>query len=226
MNNELLSKWLHDNKDIRLQEVIDEYTCNLPGFNSNQKPDVLNKKTCNLAALKGDLEILKILRNQNPPCPWETWECMGEAARGGHIDVMEWIYIQDPSWKSYGCAGREAAIGGHIDVLEWICSKTYEPFWDEHTFTYAVMGGHIKVLEWLRKRDPPCPWSDAIAITAAIYGNVKVLQWLRIQKPSCSWNKQRLLDIIILKAYCNVESIDYNTIVEWLNDNLTEMDIW
>jgi hypothetical protein len=47
--------------------------------------------TCANAALGGNLDVLKWLRDENdPPCPWNNNNC-AIAARGGHLDVLKWL---------------------------------------------------------------------------------------------------------------------------------------
>ena len=52
-----------------------------------------------------------------------------EAARGGHLQVLQWLHQQDiaQSWRT--C--REAAAGGHLNVLQWAWGQGYP--WGEDT---------------------------------------------------------------------------------------------
>ena len=73
----------------------------------------------------GWLSVLKWLRVQDPPCPWNEWVCH-RAAQGGHLDVLKWLRKQDPPCP-----------------------------WDENTFFVAAEKGHLEVLKWLKKNGCP-----------------------------------------------------------------------
>ncbi len=77
-------------------------------------------------AREGQLETLKWLRAQDPPCPWNEHTCL-YAAQGGQLETLRWRRCQVPP-----CA------------------------WDKYTCRYATRGGHLEVLKWLRVQDPPC----------------------------------------------------------------------
>jgi hypothetical protein len=76
--------------------------------------------------------VLRWLRAQDPPCPWDELTC-STAASDGHMDVLRWLRAQEPPcpWNQLSCV--MAAIGGRLDVLRW-----------------------------LRAQDPPCPWDKAV----------------------------------------------------------------
>ena len=75
--------------------------------------------TCTIAAENGQLDVLKFLRSQDPPCPWSEGTCTG-AARKGHLDVLKWLRSQDPPcpWSTWTC--YYAAVYGHLKVLKWL----------------------------------------------------------------------------------------------------------
>ena len=41
----------------------------------------------------------------------------GEAAAGGHLEVLQWARGEGCDWDSKTCA--HAAAGGHLEVLQW-----------------------------------------------------------------------------------------------------------
>ena len=55
----------------------------------------VNIKLMNLTTKYGCLKSVQILREQDPPCPWDERTCM-YAAEGGHLDVLQWARSQDP----------------------------------------------------------------------------------------------------------------------------------
>jgi hypothetical protein len=70
------------------------------------------------AAACGDVERLRWLRAQDPPCPWD-WQTCTAAARGGHLGLLRWLRAQDPPspWNKADCL---EAAWEHDDVAVWI----------------------------------------------------------------------------------------------------------
>ena len=46
-----------------------------------------------IAAVHGCLEGMMVLREAEPPCPWDKVTCM-HAADGGHLHVLQWLRSQ------------------------------------------------------------------------------------------------------------------------------------
>jgi len=104
----------------------------------------------------GWLSVLKWLRKQDPPYPWNEWTCMA-AAKEGHLEVLKWLRKQDPPCP-----------------------------WNKMTCWWAAEKGHLEILKWLREQDPPCPWNSGTcrgkaARWAAEKGHLEILKWLRDQ---------------------------------------------
>ena len=66
------------------------------------------------------MDVLKWLRSQDPPCPWDKVTC-SEAAKGGHLEVLKWLRDQDPPcpWSRSKCR-EEASKYGHQHIVDWI----------------------------------------------------------------------------------------------------------
>ena len=47
---------------------------------------------------------------QPPPCPWD-WHVCGEAARGGHLEVLQWLLQQQPPYPCDKALAEAAARG-------------------------------------------------------------------------------------------------------------------
>jgi len=73
-----------------------------------------NQFTCRDAANKGNLHVLKWLRERG--CPWDEWTCYW-AAYGGHLKVLRWVRMKGCPWDWQTC--NAAALEGHIEVLQW-----------------------------------------------------------------------------------------------------------
>ena len=72
------------------------------------------ERLCEAAARSGQLEELKLLRENG--CPWDGMTCSA-AARGGHLEVVQWARANSCPWDTATCAN--AAGGGHLEVLQW-----------------------------------------------------------------------------------------------------------
>jgi hypothetical protein len=146
-----------------------------------------NVCACTLAAGNGHLEMLKWLRSEDTPCPWDAGVC-GRAAEHGHLKVLQWARAQDPPcpWDEDTC--RRAARCGHLEMLMWARSQDPPCLWNKDTCWGAAYNGHLKVLQWARAQDPPCPWDADTCSIAAQHGHLKVLQWARAQDPPCPWD--------------------------------------
>jgi hypothetical protein len=77
------------------------------------------------------------------------------------------------------------ARGGHLEVLQWLRAQDPLCPWDSGSCSAAAAHGHLEVLQWLRAQDPPCPWDSDACIEAAVLSDLEVLQWLRAQDPPC-----------------------------------------
>ena len=45
--------------------------------------------------MDGRLDVLKWVRDQDPPCPWSRGECREEASHNGHDHIVDWIDQQE-----------------------------------------------------------------------------------------------------------------------------------
>ena len=90
---------------------------------------------CEAAARSGQLEELKVLRENG--CPWDEGTCTC-AARGGNLEVLQWVRAIGCPWDQWTCFG--AASGGHLDVLQWAHDNGCP--WDETELNIAAHFGH------------------------------------------------------------------------------------
>ena len=131
---------------------------------------------CQAAARSGQLEELKVLRENG--CPWSRSTCWA-AARGGHLEVLKWLrpngfwaLAKRCPWDENTCLG--AAKGGHLEVLQWARANGCP--WDERTCSLAAGGGHFEMLQWARANG--CSWNERAMIGAAQEGHETVVRAL------------------------------------------------
>jgi hypothetical protein len=79
----------------------------------------VNSTACTEAARSGHIGALSLLRQQEPPFPWDERACAA-AAGGGHLHALQWLRAQDPPCLWDESVRAVAAGEGHRDVLQWL----------------------------------------------------------------------------------------------------------
>ena len=92
---------------------------------------------CYAAARSGQLEELKLLRENN--APWDAYTCSA-AAEAGHLEVLQWAHANGCPWDGWTCTN--AAKGGHLKILQWVRANGCP--WDVRTRQLAKG----EILEW------------------------------------------------------------------------------
>jgi len=168
---------------------------------SRAKKSLFDEKTCEVAALGGQLEVLVLLRENN--CPWNDFTCH-LAALGGHLDVLKYAHEKGCPWDEDTCAA--AACEGHLEVLKYAYEKGCP--WDEYTCYYAAEGGHLEVLKYAHEKG--CEWDELTCYHAAIEGHLDVLQYAR--ENGCPWIEPEIREVAARHNRRNV--LDYLVTLE------------
>ena len=87
------------------------------------QPSRLDEETCAAAAADGRLDVLQILRAQQPPCAWDSRSCTA-AAFHGHLAVLQWLRQQTPPCPWSPSTSDAAASQGHCDIYHWLLKQT------------------------------------------------------------------------------------------------------
>ena len=136
----------------------------------------LDSSAFQVAAIRGDLEVLRWMRQVIEQMTLEEYEKMSSDTPGTDICLHKL------------CAA--AAHGGHIEtiawMLDWAGPESQVDFGCKYT-AEAAGGGHLEALKWLRGLDPPCPWNHTACSRAARGGHLKTLQWMVGE--GCDWNE-------------------------------------
>ena len=69
---------------------------------------------CQAAARSGQLEELKLLRENDTP--WNEYTCE-DAALGGHLEVLQWAHAKGCPWDEDTLT--KAKAGGHLELVNW-----------------------------------------------------------------------------------------------------------
>ena len=109
---------------------------------SRAKKSLFDEKTCEVAALGGQLEVLMWLRDSG--YPWNTDRTCKDAARGGNLEMLKYFAKNGRPWNEETCC--EAAKGGHLEMLKYLHENGCP--WDRDTCKWAAWNGHLDVLKY------------------------------------------------------------------------------
>jgi hypothetical protein len=85
-----------------------------------------DENTINVAAAKGNLEILKYCFSND--CPYDEEESWKQAAAGGHLDCLRFLFDQvEPSRETEKEAAVQATCGGHVEILKYFVEERKIP---------------------------------------------------------------------------------------------------
>jgi len=139
---------------------------------ARQNGVVCSNYTFQEAVIRGHLNIVTYLHNEQVAAAHTApYACMA-AAREGHLDVLEFLHTHGYDWGT-SCI-MYAAAGGHRECLRYLHEKGCK--WDEFAFTEAASNGHLPVLQYLHNHNAPF---DSNAINnAAGNGHLECLIYL------------------------------------------------
>jgi hypothetical protein len=180
------------------------------------------------AARRGYGEMLKYLGGTGYTYTSEQSR-FTQAARRGYREMRG--YKRRDYCIEEGNVFTKAARGGHIDVLEWakeIFKEDNRPCpYDRNITASAAAGGHLATLKWLRNEqihggpDYVFPWDGLTCEKAARAGHIHILEWVRDVKVHgdvnrlCSWNRLHVIVVNVCQAA--VEDGQFEAL-KWLRD--------
>jgi hypothetical protein len=131
-----------------------------------------DKWTINMAAFKGNLEMVKYcVANE---CPIDKWACAC-AAGNGHLECLKYLReeVKAP-WASWTASW--AAQNGHLHILEYLVERKYDEY-DEGACANAAEFGHLDCLKYLHET-AKAPWDEDAVISAHMNDHTECLQYL------------------------------------------------
>ena len=140
----------------------------------------------------GNLDCLKWLLTQDPPCPCND-ALLFQLVKMGDLDSIKWLRSLPwipLSWWDGADLIEHAATWGSLDVLKWLRAQDPPCPWTERTCEMAAANDNLDVLQWIRAQKPPCPWDIDCTAAAARHGHMRVLEWLSAQDPPCPWGPE------------------------------------
>lgn len=127
---------------------------------------------CNWAAECGYLSLLAWASQQGALLSFSAW---GHAAKGGHLEVLEWLLARGVSRGHRDLPVTLAAGAGHLNVLKWL--ERHDFLLSTDARAHAAGAGHVHVLDWLEGR--LLVKDTRVCGEAARGGHVRVLAWAR-----------------------------------------------
>lgn len=110
-----------------------------------------------------------------------------DAARYGHINILEWLRDNDTeNLKTENTTGA-AAEGGHLDVLIWLLENGWP--WDGDVFAAAMETGQIEIVKWAHENGCPMDWRMCQEAETCNYP--EILQWIDSIDCPCGKNTHR-----------------------------------
>jgi hypothetical protein len=149
--------------------------------------------TCSAAALFGNVELLRWLREHD--CPWDEESCR-RAAAFEHFETLKWLRQHHCPWDEQTMG--EAAYTGNMEMLSWLLEQGAPV--DESVCADAAQVGQLEALQWLRERG--CPWDEECCNAAAESGHWDVVMWAR--QHGCDWDEDVCLREVVFNGQLEV----------------------
>ncbi|CAL6399211.1 unnamed protein product [Bathycoccus prasinos] len=126
------------------------------------KQCVWDEKTITVAALIGNLELLKYCFSNG--CPCDEKKSYKQAAIGGHLDCLRFLVDKvKPSRDTEEDAAGEAACNGHVDILKYLVEERKISDEVKSQCVYNAAGfGQLDCLKYLveEAKTPLNDWED------------------------------------------------------------------
>ncbi|EFA77136.1 hypothetical protein PPL_09891 [Heterostelium album PN500] len=150
---------------------------------SEHFPTTITNATLTILAKNGNVQLLRQLTEKhNMKC---STMALDAAATNGHLEVIKWVFEQDPNIKSQKTLMDIAAAGGYLDIVTFIHNNTTTQC-TIRALNTASQQGHLKVVEFLiLNRSEGC--TPAAFDGAIKNGHLEVLEFLfenRTERPN------------------------------------------
>ncbi|MBQ2620181.1 MAG: ankyrin repeat domain-containing protein [Thermoguttaceae bacterium] len=148
------------------------------------------------AAYLGDLDRVKKLIHERKKKTHYYEIPVSIAARGGHLEVVQWLVENEGNKYSIGSQVLfDAAESGNLELVKWLIergavTKTEKDSFSSADFVilHAAQSGNLKLVQWLNENGEDINVNrsgETIVHYAAQSGNLELVQWL-IEKKNLS----------------------------------------
>jgi len=132
-------------------------------------------RACSNAARSGNIRLLEWLRARGTP--WDETTAHVAAERMG-LGAFRWIVADNGCPYTPTLAAFHAARGGKVQVLEYICANAAPPIDNNMMWmTAAARRGHVHVLQWAEAHG--YPWREVPGLCVILHsrGYTEALLW-------------------------------------------------
>jgi len=128
-----------------------------------------DEKTINVAAFKGDLEMLQYCFSNG--CPCDGKKSSERATVGGHLDCVRFLFDKvKPSRETEKVAANQAACGGHVDILKYLVEERKISEEVKGVCVYNAAGyGQLDCIKYLLGEEARAPLNHWRYIASARY---------------------------------------------------------
>lgn len=165
---------------------------------NNRFVENYNVYFCVIAAKYSQFEILKWLRQLDPPCNWSC-DVYHHAIHNKQYEIIKWARYQDPPCPHNLSQCFLATEIGDLYCLKLLRENDHNNMplfpWVEHEiYEKAINNNHFEIVKWLRtNRNSICYTNSNVCIYAARANNLEILQFLRSEYneyPPCPWDNR------------------------------------
>lgn len=155
----------------------------------NELTEETISKEIESVSARGFTNVLKWV-DENYGSLFEEKSLMDYAAKGGHIDTLEWLNENKPM-----CMSEEillcAVLSNKLDVIEWVLDKKEEVVLTPSDLFYDTRIT-VEIVECILKRRPS--WmSQEFVLDAACNCHFEVLKWLYDNYDNCVLSEEDLI---------------------------------
>jgi hypothetical protein len=138
-------------------------------------PPVLAKAFIKNSAELGHLDVLKWIVSKNYCIQQQLSTLAALAAKGGHINVIEWLHeLHGPIHNS--AIMEAAAQHGHLNLVKWLYNRGY-PHGGVETMDSALSNGMYSSFKWLCDRTHINPSIEGLN-GAVCGGYLDIVKWI------------------------------------------------
>ncbi|KAG3027418.1 hypothetical protein PC121_g17770 [Phytophthora cactorum] len=100
----------------------------------------------------------------------------------GFVGVVQWLIRRYPEGRVPSNDVAEAAKNGHLLVLEWLFNHHDHVYWGGDEMYCAVANNHLEVAKFLHEFTAPPPDDMFLIDEAARHGDLEMMRWLHSER--------------------------------------------